>query len=261
MSAPIIVVTDLDGTLLDHHDYSWRQAEPGLRLLRDRHIPLVLCSSKTVWEMLPLRQALDNDEPIVAENGAAIYLPGDGEDSVLAFGLPRPEILAILARLRQEEGVDYRGFNDMTVEEVMAATGLDHTAALNARRREYTEPLLWQDTPAKLERFRQRLGEAGLDSVAGGRFLHVSAGCDKGRAVDWLRDYYGKRLGEPVSVIALGDSDNDVGMLEKADLPVLVRSPVKPFPRVDHDRVYRTEAIGPAGWAEAVTNLLNQHRT
>lgn len=260
MTSPFIVVSDLDGTLLDHHDYSWEKAKPGLRLLEERHIPLVLCSSKTAWEMIALRESLGNEAPFVVENGAAIYVPDGDDHRILAFGLARSEILAILERLRHEENVNYRGFNDMSVREIMNATGLDQATAANARRRDYTEPLLWLGTPESLERFRQRLGEAGLDTVAGGRFLHVSAGCDKGRAVDWLRNHYRLHQGQDVRVIALGDSENDVPMLESADLPVLVRSPVKPFPALDRDDVYRTRACGPAGWSEAIMTLLNDNR-
>jgi len=33
---------------------------------------------------------------------------------------------------------------------------------------------------------------------------------------------------------------------------------VKGFPRIRHDRVYRTTALGPAGWNEAILKLLKQ---
>ena len=46
-----LVVTDLDGTLLDHHNYSWQPASSAIELLQQHRVPLVLSSSKTLAEM------------------------------------------------------------------------------------------------------------------------------------------------------------------------------------------------------------------
>ncbi|MFT7287298.1 MAG: mannosyl-3-phosphoglycerate phosphatase, partial [Halieaceae bacterium] len=76
MTGPVyLVCTDLDGSLLDHHDYNYRAAEPVLQLLEQLRIPLVLASSKTRAEILELRQALGNEHPFIAENGAATFIP------------------------------------------------------------------------------------------------------------------------------------------------------------------------------------------
>ena len=48
-----LVITDLDGTLLDGETYDVRPAQPGLDALRERRVSLVLCSSKTRAEMEP----------------------------------------------------------------------------------------------------------------------------------------------------------------------------------------------------------------
>ena len=256
MKATHLVVTDLDGTLLDHHTYSRDAAAEALALLQSRHIPLVLCSSKTAAEMAVLHEALAPTDPFIVENGAAVYLPdGNGNTECASFGLPRQEVLERLGKIKSNESFACTGFSEMTVADVMAATGLEEGAAANALQREFTEPVLWQDTEAARKRFLGRLRGAGLDAVQGGRFLHVSAGCDKGRAVTWLRRRYAGSGAEPV-VIALGDSDNDVSMLECADIPVLVKSPVRDFPDVRQDRVIRTTLEGPAGWNAAILQLL-----
>ena len=43
----LLVITDLDGTLLDHATYSWAAATPALDLLRTSEAGLILASSKT----------------------------------------------------------------------------------------------------------------------------------------------------------------------------------------------------------------------
>ena len=59
MKPRLLVFTDLDGSLLDHHTYRWDAAADALRLLQEADIPVILASSKTRAEMLPLQSALD----------------------------------------------------------------------------------------------------------------------------------------------------------------------------------------------------------
>ena len=47
----MLVFTDLDGTLLDHHDYSYDAALPTLRRLKKANIPLIFNTSKTAAEV------------------------------------------------------------------------------------------------------------------------------------------------------------------------------------------------------------------
>jgi mannosyl-3-phosphoglycerate phosphatase len=48
----VIIFTDLDGTLLDYSTYSFEKALPALQLVRERDIPLIICSSKTAKEVI-----------------------------------------------------------------------------------------------------------------------------------------------------------------------------------------------------------------
>lgn len=53
---PLLVFSDLDGTLLDSHSYDWQPAAPWLSRLREANVPVILCSSKTSAEMLYLQK-------------------------------------------------------------------------------------------------------------------------------------------------------------------------------------------------------------
>ncbi len=264
---PILVFTDLDGSLLDHDTYSWDAARPALDVLRLRGIPLVLNSSKTSSEILDLRSALGNDDPFVVENGSAIAIPpgyfdrdgeSDGEISTVVFGAHYGEIRHALTDLRMQHGYRFRGFGDMGIDELAELTGLGREAAQRARQRASSEPLLWEDDDARLEDFRDRLHQRGLYLVRGGRFHHVSAGNDKGQAVHWLtrrfHDYLG---GESPLTIGLGDGPNDRPMLEAVDYPVIIRARHQmEFELRNRARLYRTRKYGPAGWNEAILKLL-----
>jgi hypothetical protein len=75
-AAPMLLMfSDMDGSLLDHHSYSFAAALPMITALEQLDIPLILASSKTRAEILDLRTALGNRHPFIVENGAAIVIP------------------------------------------------------------------------------------------------------------------------------------------------------------------------------------------
>ena len=261
-----LVFSDLDGSLLDHHDYSFEAARPALAALRERGIPLILCSSKTRAEMEPLRDALGIRDPFIVENGAAVYVPvgslrqvppdthREGDCWLRAFAPPRQRWLDLLESLRGRFGDQFSHFERMGVEGVMAATGLDRLAAARALQREYSEPVLWQGDEAGRKVFLQELADAGASVLQGGRFLSVAGDCDKGRALSWLRECFRRENpARDVHDLAIGDSANDSAMLDSARHALVIRSPVHGFPALQRSTgVDYSRHIGPAGWSEGV---------
>ncbi len=264
----IAIYTDLDGTLLDHHDYSHAPADPLLQRLEAQGIPVIFCTSKTRAELLRLRQELNNRHPFIAENGAAVFIPDGylpvrpadvvtgGGFWVKAFVPGRSHWLALLRQVPNRFAGRFRPFHDMTVDQLADLTGLSPEEALLAAKREYGEPVQWLGSDADREDFVEALERLGARVLRGGRFLHVSGDCDKGRAMHWLNQQLGAGGSAPIT-IALGDSQNDAAMLEAADHAVLVRSPSHPFPRLRRtERVLETSAPGPRGWAEGVASVV-----
>lgn len=262
----IIVVTDLDGTLLDHFSYSAEPAMATIRKLQKRRIPLIFNTSKTLAECEALSEKLGLSDPFIVENGSATYYPkrrfrnpppGGTSHGVywqVVAGVRYEDIRARLADLK----TSYRmtALSDCSLGDICAATGLSMTAARRAQNRQFSEPLLWQDSDAALDRFRAALATRGLSTLRGGRFLHVLGNTDKGRALTAVQAAYGQS-GEEVVSIALGDGDNDIAMLQAADFPVLIRSPAHALPELTTTRpVIISADTGPTGWANSIRELL-----
>ena len=77
LPVPLLVFTDLDGTLLDHETYDHSPARPALSRLKAIGAGVVLASSKTAAEIAPLRSDLGlEDWPAIVENGGGVLAPG-----------------------------------------------------------------------------------------------------------------------------------------------------------------------------------------
>ncbi len=264
---PRLVVTDLDGSLLDHHSYDFSPAAPWLARLKQMGVPVIPVTSKTRAELIPLREALGlTATPFIAENGAVIGLPpgwcharldlpGSGRDGVV-IKHPGVDIGFIRARLkvwRERLGIRFTRMGEMSVAEVMELTGLDAVRARDARQREGSEPLLWQDSEAALETFRTALEGDGLQLTQGGRFWHVMGrSADKGSAVEWLVKRFTALRGRAPLSLGLGDGPNDITMLEAVDQAVVIRGCHDLAVEPSNASIYRTDATGPTGWAEGV---------
>lgn len=270
MTTPTLIFTDLDGTLLNHDDYSWAAAKPALKELRKRRIPLILVSSKTDREILALREELDNHDPLVCENGSLILIPEpllkplgmDIDDRSISDGyyydyrgIAREQILQVLNDLKSD--FRFTGFAWMTTKEIVQHTGLSEGAAALASDRKASEPILWRDAPEELDAFQEELAKNKLRLIKGGRFYHVMGQCDKGDAVRSLLKHYEHQFRAKPFSIALGDSPNDLDMLKQVDAPVII--PHKNGTYLEDDALKgatRAQKEGAEGWNSAVLALI-----
>ncbi|MCC0175963.1 HAD-IIB family hydrolase [Waterburya agarophytonicola K14] len=256
-----IVVTDLDGTLLNHKTYDYAPALNAIEELNRREIPIILNSSKTNAEISDLRRELGNHEPFVCENGGIIC--GIGEIEYLAT--PREEFLDKLAAIKEKLQLRYGSFSEATVDDVVEWTGLDSTSAAKAMQRSATEPLFWQDSDSALDNFRRELEKLSLQCVKGGRFHHVMGNFNKASCFDKLKEYYAQAWGhqvsllgqEEVGIIALGDSPNDLPMLEKANHAIVIPSPKGNNLKLNNSSVYYATQAAPHGWSEGINAFLS----
>jgi mannosyl-3-phosphoglycerate phosphatase len=197
-----ILFTDLDGCLLDSDTYSVEAARSALDALRAEHIPVVLVSGKTRAEIEPLRERLDHHDPFIVENGAAVYVPLETFDfppersrrrssyHVIELGTPYALLRDVLRQIEEAVGTPLRGFGDLSVEEIIATTGLSREDALRAMLREFDEPFLVNGPTKLIEEICRQIATRGLHWTRGGRFFHLTGNNDKGQAVAILLRCY-----------------------------------------------------------------------
>ena len=263
-----VVVTDLDGTLLDHHNYDWQPAQAALNYLSEKSIPVVINTSKTSVEVLQLQKNMNLNETFIVENGSAIFIPDSketqrttelvkrGDHWIKILGLEKKIILESLQQIKAQTQWKFEGFSDWSTEEIMSATGLSRDEANDASQREFSEPLVWNDSEENYQQFCNEISQRNLKILKGGRFIHIIGETDKGQATRWLKSWHEMQNKIQCSLIVLGDGPNDIDMLNVSDYAVLVKSPAHDFPIINRkEAAIFTKAFGPEGWNEAINML------
>jgi mannosyl-3-phosphoglycerate phosphatase len=261
----IIVFTDLDGTLLDEN-YSYEAAKPTLDFLVRSHIPIVFCSSKTKAEIEVYRSELGIPDPFISENGGAIFIPKnyftfpydytkqEGGYTIIELGRDYSMLRSALNKIREKSSSKIIGFGDMHAQEIAKECGLHLRQAELAKRRDYDEA--FRIVAGNESDILRLIREEGLHCTKGGRYFHLMGDNDKGMAVRILTKLFSKKY-KFIRTMGLGDSINDVPLLEEVDVPVLVKRadgthngdiPVKNIIKVDD--------IGPWGWKEAIETIV-----
>jgi mannosyl-3-phosphoglycerate phosphatase family protein len=249
-----IVITDLDGTLLDHQSYSFHSAEPALAELKRRCVPLVLCTSKTRAETEQWQNVLQIRHPFIVENGGALCIPpayfSFDTPETIPMGAPYVELTAALREASRLSDCRVRGFDEMSVAEVAVECGLSLAEASLAKQREFDEPFLIL-SPERADALLHAIEGLGRRYTRGGRFFHITGDNDKACAVQVLASLF-VREADHVETIGLGDGINDAGFLNDVDHAVLMRSPRLAVLQSLVPAGVATQAEGPQGWNDAV---------
>lgn len=253
----MLIFTDLDGTLLNQEDYSYEAAIPMVRKLQLKKIPVIPVTSKTRCEVEVLLEELALNDSFVVENGSGAFIPlGDGvagEYHLELFGCTYEEAKEGKMAIGTILGEDLRGFGDLTATEIVELTGLKFHEAQRAKTREFTEPFL---TPrnVSVEKLRTCVQILGFRVVVGDRFSHlIGRNAGKGKAVKWLIEHYkSQNCSAKIVTVGLGNSPNDLEMLQTVDYPIIIPGKNGPHPDLSERGWEVAPSPGCQGWAEAV---------
>lgn len=230
----------------------------------EREVELVLSSSRTIAELLEIQERLALRAPMIAENGALVALPPGWRGSragvrkriagvelrVVALGDSAGRIRPLVRRLAARAGIEVTEQRDLLPDNGRA---IARTHSILVRE---------SDDAERQAQFRALLAGAGLEASRSGRWLAITRGADKGTGARYLLAL-GARRGAPYAVTAaVGNHENDLPLLAVADWPFVIRNP-----RRGHDaalaalpRAQLLEAVGIAGWRDALTHVLARVR-
>jgi len=263
----LVVVTDIDASLLEPGTRSLRDERAALDFLTARGIPLVINSSRTRAEIERLHQTLRLQTPFISEQGSALFVPhgslpfvpeyarpavGGG---VIEFGRRYYEVVETLRLTSHELDVDIVGFAELTIEDVAHELGVPIVEAQLAKLREYTELFrIVNEKEAPRRRLMKALRRRGLRCARVGAHHLVSAAPDRAESLWALKAMWTEVCGEPL-IIGLADSEDDIAWVRHADVAIFVQRDGAGVPSRVLSKlpaIHVTRSRGRAGWSEAI---------
>lgn len=257
-----VIFTDLDGTFLNHDNYSFYESKESLNLIKEKNIPLIFTTSKTKEEVENLQKKVGIKEPFITENGAALFIPkdyqgfdfsflGEFEDyNILQFGLTYKQILSFYNKYKEEFFM--LGFSDMSLVDIVKYTGLDLEDARMSKKRGFTEPFLLNNQ-SKFENLKNLARTDNIKITKGGRFYHlIGQNQDKGIAVKRTKALFEEVFNQKVQSLGLGDGPNDIAMFENVDLPIIIKNHKNEYVDCNIENIKKSTYQGSKGWNEMI---------
>ena len=258
-NSSIWVVTDVDGTLMDHA-YDLSPAKDAIINLQRLSIPVILCTSKTASEVQTIRSELNLSDPYIVENGGAIY----GESLKKTNGKiilgERYEVLEdILRCISKEINYDLTPLNNLSNYEATELTGLKGNSLELMRDRHWSMPFL--NPPSSFEEKINICSKRfNVEVFKGNRMSHLlSVNSNKGKAINALKKYSNN---PNLKIIGLGDSPNDLPLLTNSDFKIVIPSINGPnlelLEKLKNFEYILAEEPNGHGWKNEINKLLNK---
>jgi Cof subfamily protein (haloacid dehalogenase superfamily) len=228
----LILMTDLDGTLLDENKTVSEENLEAIRAFRKKGGSLSLATGRTIEATKPYLDLLLPDAPCVFYNGSLIRdfsrketlmtaaLPESADTMVRKILAAFPEAAADIITEKASYAQQSNEWSERLFEICRETPVRCDYESVPKRRLK----VLFTADPAvidKIEVFVREQGEAataGLHLVRSEPYYYemLPEGVTKGRGVEVIRDHFRKK-GEKALICAAGDFDNDIEMLEAAD--------------------------------------------
>ena len=256
-NSPIWVVSDVDGTLMDHN-YDLTPARKTVKTLQELLIPVILCTSKTAAEVKVIRKQLNLKDPYIVENGAAIY----GEsltkvDGQIILGEKYKILEDILNKISKEINFYLKPLNNLSDQETTLLTGLKGHELNLMRDRHWSMPFL--NPPDSIEdELNICCKKFNVKIFRGNRMSHMlSINSDKGKAIKELLKYANN---PDIKIIGLGDSPNDLPLLLNSDFKIVIPSPngpnLKLLDKLNNFEFTLASEPNGYGWKNEINNLI-----
>ena len=227
-----LIALDLDGTLLDDRKEIHPANREALQEAAARGVIIALASGRMLPRIAPIEDLLGIDCVVIAYNGGKVAaqrrdgrrtiahspLPADIAEVFIRFSRDTGHLLNFYHedRLYAEDGPRRRPFMEIYARR----TGAEYHLEPDLRRFIGLEPtkLILLASPEERDRlhddFRARLASRAFITKSDPEYLEIMApGVDKGAALRLIAGHHG--IPES-AVLAVGDADNDIGMLRAA---------------------------------------------
>ena len=272
----LLIFSDIDGTFMDQESYSYDSLREYVFDLKKNH-SIIFNSSKTFSEIEKINNDLKINFPFIVENGACIFFPVDFLKKGLPsnfffnygnyFGYPIAKVKVSfwfekINLIRKKLNFNFSFFRELSNKKIQRITRLKSDRIEDSKNRLYSEPIFWNDSKPNLDRFIYEVKLIGGLVNIGGKFIHITDGYDKGVALKKFISLTRKFYDYDFLTVSLGDSQNDLSMLEITDYSCIIKCKKKKnLDLVKRKKIYYSHDIAPKGWRESIDYVINTEKT
>ncbi len=262
-----LVATDLDDTLFSKDLTITEKNLKAIEFLKQNGVILILASGRPYPSVKKVAYDLQNFYPMITYQGALVYNPKN--DKKLYGCEIKPEDAKELVMLAKDEGIHVHIYiENIWYVEVMNEkteyyknlTKLEPHKVENLLEfidRPVTKVLFFEEherLKALKERLPKDFSKKFNIMFSKPFFLEFTdINVSKGNALKFLTEYYGLKREE---VMAIGDGDNDISMIEYAGIGIAVDNAVEALKKASDFVVSKSDD---SGFAEAIEKVFNVH--
>nr|WP_272446078.1 HAD family hydrolase [Aquibacillus salsiterrae] len=245
-----MIVLDMDGTILNHHNQVTDQTRETIKKLRDKGFLVCIATGRSYNEINQVAPDIEVDG-IISANGMDVYI---AEDKIKENSLDLSLVKRIVEMARDDQ-VYYevhpndgpcvsfirdRAFMEQEIEEPKPdSVGINEWLSRKAAiakdihwveelpDKSYAKFYFFARTEEKINRWMTRLDQLKkeVDFTTSSSTNHnvelMVANVNKATGIEHLLDHF--QL-EPEDILAIGDSDNDIPMLKFVGYPVVMKN-------------------------------------
>ena len=269
-----IIFTDLDSSLVDRDTYGWGDNDKLISKLIGKNIPVIICTSKTIEEMMDFYNDLKLESPFVVENGGAILFNkkarlnpdiskievSDFNDRFFIYkiGEHHQDFVDKFNYILKKLNIKIEYVHKSDDKRILKLTGLSPENLDKFKKRRFDLPFLFiEKDDEKIKELYQKVENEGLRIHKGGKFYHITSDFDKSDPIRILINLYS--LNNKLFTIGIGDSLNDFKMLELVDKACLVRKKDLSYEKIIMNRIkniVKSTEPAPKGWEEVIKKVL-----
>ena len=206
--------------------------------------------------------------PFSTENGAVLYFPKIRFNKIKNSSSFEKYWKVRIAKLsskvwhqflkQKQKKYNFLIAQDLSPNILKRYTNLNNTNMMLDR--EASQIILWDDNLTNLKLFKKELKfEKDGIFIKGSRFMQISSICNKRIAKKLISHVYYIQFRDKYSrnTIALGDSRNDIDMLNSCKYSCLIKNSSGAYPKLRSNKknVFKSSKLAPDGWSQVLYKL------
>ena len=253
--------------MLNDNKYYPKILDEFIRKLISKNYIIVALTSKTHSEVIKLYKSNNIKFPFSTENGSSFYIPNSNNQKDLTFkniiNKQAIKSLKILNKLKEAPNKFLKHIifiKDLTFKEQIKITKLKISELEYFNKRQFSIAIMWKGNKALFALFENYLKKFNLQATFGGKMINISGIHNKLDALKYFKKNYIKKSNkQKCTTISIGDSENDIEILNYTDYSgIVIRKDKKNLKLIKNHKVFISTSIAPKGWVELLKNITKE---